>query len=93
MERQVHLMRTYAVHGPNILKLYIPTYDTSIASADHVNLVTNDVRNIRNLKKTNNELIKGSVYSYNNFQQIVVRIAVNLILTTNNITDYIMRNE
>ena len=35
----------------------------------------------------------GSVYSYNNFQQIVVRIAVNLILTTNNITDWIMRNE
>ena len=32
---------------------------------------------------------KGSVYSYNtnNFQQIVVKIAVNLILTTNNITD------
>ena len=28
---------------------------------------------------------KGSVYSYNNFQQIVVRIAANLILTTNDI--------
>jgi hypothetical protein len=31
----------------------------------------------------------GSVYSYNNFQQIVVRIAVNLILTTNDITESI----
>jgi hypothetical protein len=36
---------------------------------------------------TKKENKKGSVYSYNNFQQIVVRIAVNLILTTNNITD------
>ena len=32
---------------------------------------------------------KGSVYSYNNFQQIVVRIATNLILTTNDITESI----
>ena len=32
---------------------------------------------------------KGSVYSYNNFQQIVVRIAANLILTTNDITESI----
>jgi hypothetical protein len=29
---------------------------------------------------------KGSVYAYNNFQQIVVRITANLILTTNDIT-------
>ena len=33
--------------------------------------------------------IYGSVYSYNNFQQIVVRIASNLILTTNDITESI----
>ena len=33
-----------------------------------------------------NKLHYGSVYSYN-FQQIVVRIAANLILTTNNITN------
>jgi hypothetical protein len=33
--------------------------------------------------------ITGSVYSYNNFQQIVVRIAANLILTTNDITESI----
>jgi hypothetical protein len=31
----------------------------------------------------------GSVYFYNNFQQIVVRIAANLILTTNDITEFI----
>ena len=31
----------------------------------------------------------GSVYSYNNFQQIVVRIAANLILTTNDIMESI----
>ena len=31
----------------------------------------------------------GSVYSYNNFQQIVVWIAANLILTTNDITESI----
>jgi hypothetical protein len=31
----------------------------------------------------------GSVNSYNNFQQIVVRIAANLILTTNDITESI----
>jgi hypothetical protein len=31
----------------------------------------------------------GSVYSYNNFQQIVVRIAANLIFTTNDITESI----
>ena len=36
-----------------------------------------------------NPKIKGSVYSYNNFQQIVVRIAANLILTTNGITESI----
>ena len=30
---------------------------------------------------------EGSVYSYNNCQQIVVKIAVNLILITNNFTD------
>ena len=34
-------------------------------------------------------LTVGSVYSYNNFQQIVVRIAANLILTTNDITESI----
>jgi len=47
------ICRAWAEHFETIY-----TYDTSIASADHVNLVTNDVRNIRNLKKTNNELIK-----------------------------------
>jgi len=36
----------------------IYNYDTSIASVDHVNLVSNDVRDIRNLQKTKNELIK-----------------------------------
>ena len=34
-------------------------------------------------------IIKGSVYFYNNFQQIVVRIVANLILTTNDITESI----
>ena len=33
----------------------------------------------------------GSVYSYKNVQQIVVRIAANLILTTNDITESIQR--
>jgi hypothetical protein len=33
--------------------------------------------------------INVHVYSYNNFQQIVVRIAANLILTTNDITESI----
>ena len=36
--------------------------------------------------KNDYALKNGSVYSYNTFQRIVVRIAVHLILTTNNIT-------
>jgi len=47
------ICRARAEHFEAIFK-----YDTSIASVDHVNLVTNDVREIRNLQKTNNDLIK-----------------------------------
>jgi hypothetical protein len=47
-------------------------------------------RSVRNFMTTiSNPKIKGSVYCYNNFQQIVVRIAAILILTTNGITESI----
>ena len=47
------ICRAWAEHFETIYN-----YDTSIASVDHVNLVTNDVRDIQNLQKTKNELIK-----------------------------------
>jgi hypothetical protein len=55
--------------------------ETITPSTSHVQL-----KNINKMDSQNRK-VYGSVYSYNNFQQIVVRIAVNLILTTNNIMD------
>ena len=52
------ICRAWAEHFETIYN-----YDTSTASVDHVNLVTNDVRDIQSLQKTKNELIKQIQWS------------------------------
>jgi hypothetical protein len=49
--------------------------------------MTETTFNLDSPATSNNQYFILVRFYYGNFQQIVVRIAVNLILTTNNITD------